>query len=144
MADDRSLKDVIRFVDPSGDITDADIAAISGKLKFTEVLDIITAVGKDDLSSARKILANYDNRFASAAEESITNEYSNVPQSAPKTSGFKPIKPIGSTPTIAGKPTNPNGQQGQDDDTDAMLADPANANRPEVKQIQSLLQRMKR
>lgn len=139
MADDRSLKDVIRFVDPSGDITDADIAAISNKLKFTEVLDLITYVGKDDLSSARQILSKYDSRF------NVAKEYSNVPTSAvKKASGFAPIKPIGSTPTIASKPTNPNGQQTDGDDTDEILNDPANKNRPEVRQIQSLLQRMKR
>lgn len=142
MADDRSLKDVIRFVDPSGEMSDADIATISSKLKFTEVLDIITAVGKDDLSSARSILSKYDSRFSSSAKEGITNEYSNVPTTA-KSSGFKPIKPIGSTPTIAGSPTNPNGQQ-DDEGADDLLNDPANKNRPEVKQIQSLLQRMKR
>lgn len=146
MADDRSLADVIRFVDPSGDLSDADIASITKDLKFTEVLDLITYVGKDDLNSARNMLAKYDQRFATA-EESITNEYSSVP-SVSKPSGFKPIKP---TPTIAGKPTNPNGSQtsqqsGQDDEEDinAMLADPMNKNKPEVRQIQSLLQRMKR
>jgi hypothetical protein len=144
MADDRSLKDVIRFVDPSGDMTDADIAAISGKLKFTEVLDIITYVGNDELNKARDILSKYDSRFAASQEESITNEYSNVP-TANRPSGFKPIKPIGSTPSIAGKPTNPNGQQASgEEDADDLLNDPANQNRPEVKQIQSLLQRMKR
>ena len=54
---------------------------------------------------------------------------------------------------MAGRPTNPNGpqaqqtvMQGQDDDQDVnnMLADPANKNKPEVRQIQSLLQRMQR
>lgn len=139
MADDRSLKDVIRFVDPSGAMTDADIAAISNKLKFTEVLDLITYVGKDDLEKAREILSKYDSRFT------VAREYSNVPPSAtPKPSGFAPIKPIGSTPTIATKPTNPNGQQDDEDDPDAILNDPANKNRPEVRQIQSLLQRMQR
>ncbi len=135
MADDRSLKDVIRFVDPSGSITDADIAAISNKLKFTEVLDLITYVGKDDLDSARNILAKHDSRFG------VAKEYTNVPTKKP--GGFAPIKPIGSTPTIGGNPTNPNGPQG-DEDADEILNDPQNKNRPEVRQIQSLLQRMKR
>jgi hypothetical protein len=76
---------------------------------------------------------------------------------ANKPSGFKPIKPVGSSPTMAGRPTNPNGpqaqqfgqnaQQGQGDeeqDLNNMLADPANKNKPEVRQIQSLLQRMQR
>lgn len=140
MADDRSLADVIRFVDPSGDITDADIASITKDLKFTEVLDIITAVGKDDLNGAREILSKHDQRFVTAAE-GITNEYSSVPV-AKRPSGFKPIKPIGSTPTIAGTPTNPNGQSGEEADADEILANPANKNKPEVRQIQSLLQRM--
>lgn len=144
MADDRSLKDVIRFLDPSGDMADADIAAVASKLKFTEVLDIITAVGKDDLSKARSMLAKYDQRFETGPEESITNEYSSVPSTTNK-SAFKPIKPVGSSPTIAGKPTNPNGPRVDDeDDVDTMLADPANRNKPEVRQIQSLLQRMGR
>lgn len=143
MADDRSLKDVIRFLDPSGDMTDADIAAIASKLKFTEVLDVITAVGKDNLKDARNMLAKYDQRFATAAEESMTNEYSSVPTA--NKSGFKPIKPVGTSPTMAGKPTNPNGPQtGDEDDVDDVLADPMNKNKPEVRQIQNLLQRMGR
>ncbi len=143
MADDRSLKDVIRFLDPSGDMSDADVAAVASKLKFTEVLDIITAVGKDDLDKARTMLAKYDQRFATGAEESITNEYSSVPST--NKSGFKPIRPVGSAPTMANKPANPNGPQSdEDDDVDAVLADPMNKNKPEVRQIQSLLQRMKR
>lgn len=158
MADDRSLKDVLQFLDPSGSMTDADIAGVSKDLKFTEILDIITYVGKDDLDSAREILAKYDDRFATAAsteqesterpQEQITQEYSSVPTSA-KPSGFKPIKPV---PTIAGKPTNPNPstsqtqQPGQEDEEDlnTLLTDPATKNKPEVKQIQSLLQRMQR
>ena len=143
MADDRSLKDVIRFVDPSGNMSDADVATVASKLKFTEVLDIITAVGKDDLDAARSMLAKYDQRFATGAEESITNEYSSVPST--NKSAFKPIRPVGSAPTMANKPTNPNGPQVDDqDDVDNVLADPMNKNKPEVRQIQSLLQRMKR
>ena len=47
--------------------------------------------------------------------------------------------------TMANKPTNPNGPQADDqDDVDNVLADPMNKNKPEVRQIQSLLQRMKR
>jgi hypothetical protein len=141
MADDRSLKDVIRFVDPSGDMSDADIASISKDLKFTEVLDLITYVGKDDLDSARNILAKYDQRFT------VAQEYSTVPTA--NKSQFKSIKPVGTAPTIAGKPTNPNGsQQGSEDqdseDLNTLMTDPATKNKPEVRQIQSLLQRMKR
>ena len=141
MADDRSLKDVIRFVDPSGDISDADIAHIGSQLKFTEVLDLITKVGKDDIDGARNILAAYDDRF------NVAKEYSNA-KPGPGSS-FKPIKPVGSSPTIARPNTNPNPNAQQDDDTegaelDSALQDPQTKNRPEVRQIQSLLQRMKR
>jgi hypothetical protein len=45
MADDRSLTDIIRFADPSGEISDAEIASISNSLKFSEVLDLISAYG---------------------------------------------------------------------------------------------------
>ena len=139
MADDRSLKDVIRFVDPSGDMSDADIAQVGRELKFTEVLDLITKVGEDDVDGARNILAKYDDRFT------IAKEYSNATPGSG--SSFKPIKPVGSSPTMARPPTNPNGPQ--DDDTegselDTALQDPQTKNRPEVRQIQSLLQRMKR
>jgi len=151
MADDRSLKDVIQFLDPSGSMDDGDIAGISKDLKFTEILDIITYVGKDDLTAARDILAKYDDRFASTGasqeqpQEQITQEYSSVP-TAPRATGFKPIKP---TPTIAGKPTNPNpsqqAQSGEEEqDLNAMLTDPTMKNKPEVRQIQNLLQRMQR
>jgi hypothetical protein len=139
MADDRSLKDVIRFVDPSGDMSDADIAHVGRELKFTEVLDLITKVGEDDVDGARNILAKYDDRF------NVAREYSNA-RPGPGSS-FKPIKPVGSSPTMARPPTNPNGPQ--DDDTegsalDSAMQDPQTKNRPEVRQIQSLLQRMKR
>jgi hypothetical protein len=146
MEDDRSLSDIIRFLDPSGDISDADVASITKDLKFTEVLDLIAYVSKDDMSSARGILQKHDGRFATGAEEesqqepeTVTKEYSTVP--TVNRSGFKPIKP---TPTIAGTPTNPNPQQKSDDDstTDMILNDPRNQNKPEVRQIKSLLQRM--
>lgn len=158
MADDRSLTDVIRFLDPSGDLTDADIAALSRKLKFTDVLDIITYVGKDELTKARELLTKYDDRF------SVAQEYA-VPPTPPgkigggvakKSGGFKPIRPIGTAPTIAQAPTNPNGQQTgqqaqvatQDDaeaqELDDLMTNPATKNKPEVQQIARLLQRMNR
>jgi len=129
MANDRSLKDVIRFLDPSGDISDADIATITKDLKFTEVLDLITNVGKDDLDSARNILSKYDNRFT------IAQEYSSVP-AVKSTSKFNPIRPIGSSTTGT--------DQEDESSADEIINDPANKNKPEVRQIQSLLQRMKR
>ena len=62
-------------------------------------------------------------------------------------SSFKPIKPVGSSPTIARPNTNPNGPQDDDSEgqeLDTALQDPQTKNRPEVRQIQSLLQRMKK
>lgn len=140
MAEDRSLKDIVRFADPSGEISDADIANITGDLKFSEVLDLISAVSNDDMDAARTILSDYDPRFSVASsseteqQEPITNEYANVP------GAIKPIKPV---PTIAGRPTDPNGQMsGDEEDLDALVNDPTKKNDPNVKQIQSLLQRM--
>jgi len=133
MADDRSLKDIIRFADPSGEISDPEIASISNSLKFSEVLDLISYVSKDDMDSARNILSKHDPRF------NIAKEYAGA--AGARTSGFKPIKPVGSSPTIAGTPTNPNGPQDQDD-LESLVTDPMNKNKPEVKQIQSLLQRL--
>lgn len=141
MADERSLTDLVRFLDPSGTMGDADIANVTQKMKFTDVLDVITNVSKGSESDARTILAKYDDRFQ------VANEYSSVP-TAPKTSGFKPIKPIGTSQSPNGpRPNNPNGpsnQQGTEaDELDQIIHDPQNQNSPEVKQIQSLVQRIK-
>jgi hypothetical protein len=137
MTDDRSLKDIIKFLDPSGEISDAEIASISNTLKFSEVLDLISSVSDDKIDDARNILTKHDPRF------SVTKEYAGAPGA--QQGGFKPIKPIGSSPTIAGKPTNPNGSQTSnqsDGDLESLVTDPMNKNKPEVKQIQSLLQRL--
>jgi len=138
MADDRSLIDIIRFADPSGEIGDAEISSISNSLKFSEVLDLISSVSKDDMDSARNILSKHDPRF------SVAKEYAGAQGAQP--GGFKPIKPqgtVGALPSTANKPTNPNGPQDSDQgDLEAMVADPMNKNKPEVKQIQSLLQRL--
>jgi hypothetical protein len=133
MADDRSLKDIIRFLDPSGEISDGEIANIANDLKFSEVLDLISAVSEDKVDAGRDILSKHDPRF------SVAQEYAGAAGTRP--SGFKPIKPVGSSPTIAGTPTNPNGAQDQED-LEALVTDPMNKNKPEVKQIQSLLQRL--
>lgn len=133
MAEDRSIKDIIRFLDPSGEISDAEIASISNSLKFSEVLDLISAVSDDKVDAGRNILSKHDPRFT------VTQEYAGAPGAHP--SGFKPIKPVGTSPTIAGTPTNPNGPNDQED-LDALVTDPMNKNKPEVKQIQSLLQRL--
>jgi hypothetical protein len=133
MADDRSLKDIIRFLDPSGEISDSEIASIANDLKFSEVLDLISAVSDDKVDSGRNILSKHDPRF------SVAQEYAGA--SGAQSGGFKPIKPIGTSPTIAGTPTNPNGPQDQED-LESLVTDPMNKNKPEVKQIQSLLQRL--
>ena len=146
MDQDRSLKDLIRFLDPSGSLSDSDIASIAQKMKFTDVLDVVTLVGKGSETEARELMSKYDDRFT------VAKEYTSVP-TAKKPSGFKPIKPVGTAPTIAQKPQNPNGPaaqqpqqgqqgQGEESDVDDLLADPMNKNKPEVRQIQSLLQRM--
>ena len=132
---DRSLKDIIKFLDPSGEISDAEIASISNELKFTEVLDLISAVSDDKIDAGRDILSKHDPRFT------IAQEYAGA-QGANQ-GGFKPIKPVGTSPTIAGTPTNPNGpQDAEQGDLEAMVTDPMNKNKPEVRQIQSLLQRL--
>ncbi len=135
MADDRSLKDIIRFLDPSGEISDSEVASIANDLKFSEVLDLISAVSDDKVDAGRNILSKHDPRFG------VAKEYAGATGARP--GGFKPIKPVGSSPTIAGTPTNPNGAQDNDQsDLEAMVTDPMNKNKPEVKQIQSLLQRL--
>jgi hypothetical protein len=165
MEQDRSLRDLIKFLDPSGSISDADIAGLSSQLKFTEVLDLISNVGKDNIDDARNILNKYDSRFT------VAKEYSSVPTKKP--GGFKPIAPqgsVGQLPSTGGAPAAPAtqtapqsamapqgsmgaqtttgpqgtapGAQGQEQDVNDLLANPANKNAPEVKQIQSLLQRL--
>ena len=138
MAEDRSIKDIIRFLDPSGEISDAEIASISNSLKFSEVLDLISAVSDDKVNAGRQILSKHDPRF------SVAQEYAGATGAQP--SGFKPIKPqgtVGALPSTANKPTNPNGQMGNDqEDLNALVNDPTKKNDPNVKQIQSLLQRL--
>jgi hypothetical protein len=141
MDQDRSLKDLIRFLDPSGDISDADIAELTSNLKFTEVLDLISNVGKDDLEAARNILNNYDERF------NVAKEYTAMP-TKPAGSGFKPIKPQGtvgqlpSTAPAAGQTNSTNQNELDSEDLTGMLDDPSNQNNPDVKQIKNLLQRL--
>jgi hypothetical protein len=141
MDQDRSLKDLIRFLDPSGDISDADIAELTSNLKFTEVLDLISNVGKDDLEAARNILNNYDERF------NVAKEYTSVPTAAGG-SGFKPIKPQGTVGKLPGTASAPgqsnsvNQNELDGEDLTGMLDDPSNQNNPDVKQIKNLLQRL--
>ena len=103
---DRSLNDIIRFLDPSGEISDAEIASIANELKFTEVLDLISAVSDDKVDAGRSILSKHNPKFT------VAQEYAGASGAQP--GGFKPIKPqgtVGSLPTTANKPTNPNGPQ---------------------------------
>ena len=138
MAEDRSIKDIIRFLDPSGEISDAEIASISNSLKFSEVLDLISAVSDDKVDAGRAILTKHDPRFT------VAQEYAGATGAHP--SGFKPIAPqgtVGSLPSTANKPGNPNGPQDtEQDDLESLVTDPMNKNKPEVRQIQSLLQRL--
>jgi len=140
MNDDRSLSDIIRFLDPTGGISDSDIADITKDLKFTEVLDLISFVSKDDFNSARNILVNHNERFGTGGKtEEITREYSTVP--TVNKSGFKPIRP---SPTIAGNSLNTNKTQKKYvySTTDLIINDPKNQNKPEIRQIKNLLQRI--
>lgn len=147
---DRNLADLIRFLDPSGQISDADVAAITKKLKFTDVLDLVGAMGKGDEEAGRNILVNYDPRFT------VAKEYTSMPGANKPASGFKKIAPqgtVGTLPTTGGAPQQPTtaprqgapvapGQQDAEQDLDQIIADPQKKNSPEVRQIQNLLQRL--
>jgi hypothetical protein len=147
---DRNLADLIRFLDPSGQISDADVAAITKKLKFTDVLDLVGAMGKGDEEAGRNILVNYDPRFT------VAKEYSSMPGANKPASGFKKIAPqgtVGTLPTTGGasgqQPPNATtqtstapGQQDAQQDLDQIISDPQTKNSPEVRQIQNLLQRL--
>ena len=150
---DKSLSSVIKFLDSTGSLSDAEVSNIAKELKFSEVLDLVSFVGKNDTQAAKQILAKYDDRFTSEPtaepapemqpEESITNEYSNVP-TAPRTSSmFKPVAPKSAqqpSPTTTG-------QQGADLANDEQLQSELDTARQsghgaEVNQIKNLLQRI--
>lgn len=161
---DKSLSSVIKFLDDTGSVSDAEVSNIAKQLKFSEVLDLVSLVGKDETQKAKEILAKYDDRFTSQgssaeyndatdsypgeengpAEESITNEYSNVP-SAPRTSSmFKPVAPKSAqkpSPTTTGQQ-----QTGDLEDDENLQAELDTAQHTghgaEVNQIKSLLQRI--
>ena len=99
-------------------------------------MDLISAVSDDKVDAGRQILAKHDPRF------SVAQEYAQAPGA--QQSGFKPIKPqgtVGTLPSTANKPTDPNGM-GDEEDLNALINDPSKKNDPNVKQIQSLLQRL--
>lgn len=134
---DRSLKDIIKFLDKNGDMTDERVSEITAKLKFSEVLDLISAIKSNDIDGAKSILSSYDEVFSSTADDmNPATEGMNQPSggSLPTTTATKPMA------------TAPAGQQArpgnEDDDLDTLINDPAKKNSPEVKQIQSLMQRL--
>lgn len=142
---DKNLSSVIKFLDDTASISDAEISNIAKQLKFSEVLDLIGFVGKGDTAAAKTIVAKYDDRFTSTpqtepTEEAITNEYSNVPTAAKTTSMFKPVAPK--------KPTSPTMTGAADagaapEDLEAELDQAQRSGRgAEVNQIRSLLQRI--
>ena len=151
---DKSLSSVIKFLDSTGSLSDAEISNIAKELNFSEVLDLVSFVGKNDTQAAKEILAKYDDRFTSEPtaepapemqpEESITNEYSNVP-SAPRTSSmFKPVAPKSaqkSSPTTTGqnKPTDLANDEELQSELDTARQSGHGA---EVNQIKNLLQRI--
>jgi cell division septation protein DedD len=152
---DKSLSSVIKFLDDTGSVSDAEVSNIAKQLKFSEVLDLVSLVGKDETQKAKEILAKYDDRFTSTTpaepeapampEESITNEYSNVP-TAPRTSSmFKPVAPKSAqkpSPTTTGQQQTPADLE-NDEELQSQLDGAAHSGHgAEVNQIKSLLQRI--
>jgi len=152
---DKNLSSVIKFLDDTGSLSDAEISNIAKELKFSEVLDLVSFVGKGDNAAAKQILSKYDDRFTSTAndtqgteepqEESITNEFSTVPTAPKTTSMFKPAPPIGTqkpSPTTTGQQSN----TGDLDNDEELQTDLDTAQKSghgaEVNQIKSLLQRI--
>jgi hypothetical protein len=143
----RQISDLVKFLDPTGSISDAEASSISRKLKFSDVLDLISLTGKDEVDQARNVIAAYDDRFASQpTEESQVTEYSNVPSTPHTKSMFAPIKPKG--PVAPGQTqSNNTGNDVEDSELDADLEDKLaiaqrSGHSAEVNQIKSLLQRI--
>lgn len=151
---DKNLSSVIKFLDDTGEISDAEISNVAKQLKFSEVLDLVGFVGKGDTQNAKAILSKYDDRFSSspqpaAAEESITNEYSSIPSVPPtSTSGFAPIKPKQpgmqqkQSPTASGQQQPGHNFDDNEDLQTALDAAEQAGHTAEVNQIRSLLQRI--
>jgi hypothetical protein len=152
---DKSLSSVIKFLDSTSSLSDAEISNIAKELKFSEVLDLVSFVGKNDTQAAKQILAKYDDRFTSETgaepaqetqpEESITNEYSNVP-TAPRTSSmFKPIAPKAAqkpSPTTTGQQNTPADLDNDEELQSELDTAQHSGHGAEVNQIKSLLQRI--
>lgn len=151
---DKSLSSVIKFLDDTGSVSDAEVSNIAKQLKFSEVLDLVSLVGKDETQKAKEILAKYDDRFTSTTptepgapampEESITNEYSNVPTAPRTNSMFKPVAPKSAqkpSPTTTGQQADSN--LDNDEELQSQLDSAQQSGHgPEVNQIKSLLQRI--
>lgn len=149
---DKSLSSVIKFLDSTGSLSDAEVSNIAKELKFSEVLDLVSFVGKNDTQAAKQILAKYDDRFtsepttepaqAARPEESITNEYSNVPTAPRTTSMFKPVAPKSAqkpSPTTTGQQSG----LANDEELQAELDTAKQSGHgAEVNQIKNLLQRI--
>jgi hypothetical protein len=155
MADqDKSLKDIIKFVDPTGTIDDGSVGELATQLKFSEVLDIVSALKDNNVDAARNILAAHSDVFkgsAPAQSQSAADEAteSTIPQVKSTTntmgkSSFAKIAPKGSigsrSPTLGGS----NAQGSDEEDLDQVINDPQKQNDPAVKQIKSLLGRITR
>lgn len=157
---EKNLSSVIKFLDDTGEISDAEISNVARQLKFSEVLDLIGFVGKGDDKAAKAILSKYDDRFSSepdqglpkepeSAEESITNEYSSIPPVPPTTtSAFKPIAPKQTgtqqqpSPTTTGQENKPGSFDDNEDLQNALDQAEQSGHSAEVNQIRSLLQRI--
>lgn len=105
MDQNRSLKDIIRFLDPSGDISDADISTITKDLKFTEVLDLISDVSSDNIDSARNILSNYNQRFSTGISKNTSNEQMTTEDGLPGIKTSNTAQP-GPTPSANSLPNS--------------------------------------
>lgn len=139
---DRSLKDIIKFLDSTNSVGDAEVNDITRNLKFSEVLDLISAVKSNNISAAKEILAKYDDFFASTAPSEEPQE-SAIPMIKPTStttgqSAFPKIAPKGNLPSTA----NQTGQPAQDQDLDQLVNDPTKQNDPNIKQLKSVLQKM--
>ena len=70
---DRNLSELIRFLDPSGSMTDADIAEVSRKLKFTdgELMESVYEPHDVDNTSASGSVSDYLDSDGGEVEEVV-------------------------------------------------------------------------
>lgn len=149
---DRNLRDIIKFIDTSNSITDAQIAEITKQLKFSEVLDLVSAVKSGNSAGAKEILKNYTTSFDFSSGDLQSKEQTT--QEAAAIPSIPTIKPTSTTtgqsafPKIAPKnsPTTsgPAGIDQQEPDLEQLVNDPTKQNDPNVRQIKNLLTRMQK